>query len=53
MLSEPGVLPLVGETESQLPPEVVVALAVNGITAPPLADTVALWLAGLVPLNNV
>jgi len=43
-----GVVPLLGVTESQLPPEVVDAKAVKLKAAPVLA-TLKVWLAGTVP----
>ena len=44
-------LVVLGATESQLPPEVTAA--VMGMTAPPLAVMLVVWLDGVVPLNKV
>ena len=48
-LTLPGVVPLVGDADNQLPPDVVVAVAVNGIAAPPLAVTDKFWADGRPP----
>src|SRR5271166_1222862 len=46
MVSVAGVLPLAGDTVSQLPPDCVVAAAVNVTAALPAADNCTVWLAG-------
>ena len=49
-VSEAGVVPLPGVTDSQLPP---VATAMNGMATPPLAVMLVVWLDGVVPLSKV
>lgn len=48
-----GVFAPLGATESQLPPEVVLAAAVKAMLAPPEAEILVVWLGGVVPLSSV